>query len=247
MSQPGATLWQPPPLQFTLTPAEIHLWRAPLTCSAAALEQYQTLLSPDEATRANRFKFSEHRQRFIVGRGILRTLLGHYQHIAPQALKFTYATQGKPSLALDPAPLQFNLAHSQDLALYAITRDRPVGIDVEQIRPMDRLQELAERFFAPSEAAALGALPPHQQTTAFFRYWTSKEAFLKATGIGLAQLSGVEIALPPGQRACLVGVPPTEVEKSWQLQEVDPGIGFSGAVVTTGNDWHLTYWQFPSS
>jgi 4'-phosphopantetheinyl transferase len=247
MPQPGANLWQLPPPQFTLTTTEIHLWRAQLTCSAATLEQYQTLLSPDEANRANRFKFAEHRQRFIVGRGILRTLLGRYQHRAPQDLQFTYATQGKPSLAFDPAPLQFNLAHSQNLALYAITRDRPVGIDVEQIRPMDRLQELAERFFAPSEAAALRTLPPDQQTTAFFRYWTSKEAFLKATGIGLAQLSGVEIALPPRQLACLVSVPPTEVDKSWQLQEIDPGEGFSAAVVTTGQDWHLMYWQFPFS
>jgi 4'-phosphopantetheinyl transferase len=238
--------WQTPPSPLTLTASDVHIWRASLACTPAQLAHYQSLLSPDEQERASRFKFVEHYQHFIAGRGILRTLLGHYLAIAPQHLPIVYGAHGKPALA--PAyPVQFNVAHSQGLALYGITRDRPIGIDLEHCRPLNNLIALARRFFAPSEQAALAALPSDQQTIAFFRYWTSKEAYLKATGIGLTQLQGLEIALAPGS-ARLVNLPagtaPAGSSPLWQLQEFIPAAEFVGAIVTTGADQPYAYWQF---
>jgi 4'-phosphopantetheinyl transferase len=232
-------LWSAPPADLSLEAADVHIWRAELDCSTPALAHYQTLLSADEQARADRFKFGGHRQHFIAARGILRTLLSRYLPISPQALQFTYGTHGKPALA--PATLQFNLAHSQGLALYAITRDRPVGIDLEQLRPLTDLTALAQRCFAASECAALAQLDPTQQIPAFFRYWTCKEAYLKATGTGLSQLQGLAIALTPNQPARLLTLPHGAAPESWHLQELAPGAGFVGAIVTFGQ---ACYWQF---
>ena len=225
--------------------ADVHVWRAGLDCTAEQLAYYQSLLSSDEQERAARFQFVEHYQRFVAGRGILRVLLGRYLDREPQSLQFVYGNHGKPALAL-ASSIQFNLAHSQGLALYAITCDRPIGVDLEYLRPLDDLVALTRRFFATSEHAALMALPPDQQTVAFFRYWTSKEAYLKATGIGLTQLKDLEIALAPGA-ARLVNLPDSAALAPWQLQELAPAEGFVGAIVTTGSDGHCTYWQFPDS
>ncbi len=239
--------WQTPPPDLELGTSDVHIWRAELDCPAERSAYYHSLLSPDEQERAARFKFDEHRQRFIAGRGMLRTLLGRYLNMEPQHLQFVYGAHGKPALAHD-TPVQFNLAHSQGLALYGITRDRPIGVDLEHLRPLNDLIAMARRFFATNEYTALAALPSADQTTAFFRYWSSKEAYLKATGIGLAQLQAVEIALTPNS-ARLVNQPdgaaPCQgTSAPWQLQELAPGAGFVGAIVTTGTDWHCTYWQF---
>ena len=239
------TQWQSPLLQPQLGGADVHIWRAALDCPAATLAHYHSLLSADEHTRADRFKFAEHRQHFIVARGILRTLLGRYLTIAPKQLQFVYGSRGKPALAHDT--VQFNLAHSQSWALYAIRRDRPIGIDLEHLRPVSDLTALAQRYFAAREYAALVALPVAQQPAAFLRYWTCKEAYLKATGSGLAQLKGLEIALFPHQPACLVSLPDGAALSQWQLQELAPGDGLIGAIVTTSDPWQATHWQFTSS
>jgi 4'-phosphopantetheinyl transferase len=230
--------WQTPPLRLELGASDVHIWRASLACPAEQLRHYHHLLSADEQGRAARFKFSEHQQHFIAGRGILRTLLGRYLNIEPQHLQFVYGAHGKPALA-HATPVQFNLAHSQGVALYAITRDRPIGVDLEYLRPLNDLVSLAQRFFAASEHAALVALPSEQQTTAFFRYWTSKEAYLKATGSGLAQLQGLEITLAPGS-ARLVKLPDGAA--------LAPGEGFVGAIATPRVEaGHYIQWQFAAA
>src|SRR5919199_1621700 len=126
---------------------------------------------------------------------------------APPQLCFTYGRHGKPALATGTGgvPLRFNVSHSHGLALYAITRDREVGVDVERIRPEVAQEKIAERFFSPREVTVLRALPTPLQATAFFACWTRKEAYIKATGDGLSlSLKQFDVSLAPGEPVALL-------------------------------------------
>jgi 4'-phosphopantetheinyl transferase len=149
-------------------------------------------------------------------------------------LEFCYGPQGKPALAgvWSASGWHFNLAHSLDLALLAVTRSGPVGVDVERIRPLRDVDQLVSRFFSPRESAAFQALPAEQKPDAFFRLWTRKEAWLKATGEGIAESLGrVEVSFLPGEPARLLSLPGGPAALSgWRLHDLDPGPGFIAAL-----------------
>jgi 4'-phosphopantetheinyl transferase len=231
-------IWRLPSADVKIPVRSVQVWRADLDGSQQ-IESWLKLLSADEQDRADRFRFAQHRNRFIVGRGILRSLLSIYLQTDPKSLQFTYGEQGKPALIGNS--LHFNLAHSQRLALYAIC-DHPVGIDLEQIRVVSDLKSLTHRFFSKNEHQSICNLPSQQQPTAFFRHWVCKEAYLKATGEGLSKLKGLEISLT-AESARLVTVPDRAI-CNWHLQELTPGEGFVGAVVTSGENLSLDRWQF---
>ncbi len=231
--------WYLPAGKVKCPVGSVHVWRADLD-DLQQVEGWLKLLSSDEHDRADRFRFAQHRNRFIAGRGILRSLLSVYLQTDPKSLQFIHGQQGKPTLISNN--LHFNLAHSQGLALYAIC-DRPVGIDLEQVRMVSDLESLTQRFFAVNEHHSISNLPTQQQPTAFFRHWTCKEAYLKATGEGLSKLKGLEISLT--NSAHLVRVPEGSIH-NWQLQELAPGEGFVGAVVTMGENLSVDRWQFSS-
>lgn len=193
--------------------SEVHIWQINLD------EVQLNFLSPDEQVRADRFKFEVHRRRFIAGRSFLRSLLAQYLQTGPMALEFEYCSQGKP--ALKRSRLQFNLAHSQHCAVYAVTYDRAVGIDIEAIRPIADLDALVQRFFLPSEYQAIQA-----ENSLFFQYWTCKEAFLKATGTGLSKLKELEI-----ENAQLKTIPVEARSRKWYLQQLSVARDFAGAIV----------------
>lgn len=183
---------------LTLSQDEVHLWWVNLELSAENAENLAYILSEKEKERAKRFHFLYHQHRFIAARSALRIILGRYLNLNPQKIEFTYSDKGKPSIANleNHQRLEFNLSHSQTLALCGITSDRPIGVDIEQLRPMKDAAQLAQRFFCPSEFAVISPLPPGEQEKAFFRAWTAKEAFLKATGEGLSGgLDQVEVDL----------------------------------------------------
>ncbi|MBD1825756.1 4'-phosphopantetheinyl transferase superfamily protein [Cyanobacteria bacterium FACHB-DQ100] len=211
--------WQTPPDELRLGDSEVHIWLTNLDAISPSFE----MLSIGERSRADRFKFEQHRQRFIAGRGFLRSLLGCYLNTDPATLEFDYGAHGKPFLK--HSTLQFNLAHSQHLALHAVTYDRAVGIDIEQIRVIDQVERLAQRFFLPSEAEAVQTQPD-----LFFQYWTCKEAFLKATGIGLSGLKEIEI-----DRFQLRSIPPEARSQQWQLHPITISDQFAGAIVIEQN------------
>ena len=165
---------------------DVHVWRARTDLAWANQESDRAILSADELARAQHFVRAADAQRFIATRAILRRLLGSYLGIKPCALRFEYGRYGKPSLtgAVEGA-LCFSVAHSADAALVAVARGRRIGVDLELIRnpaPLD----VARQFFAPDELRALLSLPSAEQTTAFYRCWTRKEAYLKAKGVGLS-------------------------------------------------------------
>lgn len=228
-----------PPSDLRLQNDEVHVWRSSLDLPTESIEFFAKLLSDDEQIRADRFRFAQHRQRFIAGRGILRSLLSRYLQIKPDRLQFNYSETGKPFLKNQR--LQFNVAHSQELALYAVALDHPVGVDLEQIRAIADLDSLTQRFFTPNEHAAIAALSKSQQPHAFFRHWACKEAYLKATGDGLAKLQELEIYLDANQ-AYLKRIPQGNIE-DWHLRELDPEENFVGAIVSSSQHRNFTFWH----
>jgi 4'-phosphopantetheinyl transferase len=234
--------WQAPPNPLTLPAQEIHVWRAELHVPAITVEQLAQVLSPEELARANRFRRERDRQDFIVARSQLRMILGRYLAVAPHLLQFGYGDHGKPFLTQPAEALQFNVSHAQGLALYAIGRDRPVGIDLEYVqRPLGDMEQLIQRFFSAQEYAEWRSLPPEQRSSAFFRAWTCKEAYLKAIGTGLAQLDQVEVSLSPDRPAQFTRIHADTYP--WILQVWEPAPDYSAALAMAGQDWQLRYWQ----
>jgi len=169
---------------------------APMEVSAALWQ----LLSRDERERAAKFRYAKHRQHYIVARATLRRLLAERLRIAPRAVEFVETKYGKPRLAPvhGSADVEFNLSHSGSLAVYAFTSGRAVGVDVELIREVPDADDLAERFFSPTETASLRALPPDRRSLAFLACWTRKEAFIKALGLGLnCPLDAFDVTIDP--------------------------------------------------
>ena len=248
---PGQSLlWNHPPDNLILSSQDVHVWRAELEQPTAWVEKLSQTLSEDEQIRARRFYYERDRKHFIVGRGLLRTLLSRYVGIAPDQLQFCYSPRGKPSLAATGADstIQFNLSHSHGLALYAVTRDRQIGIDLEHIRSTSDVEKLAQRFFSPRESAIIHSLPPDQKQIAFFHAWTCKEAYLKATGEGLAQLEQVEVSLDLGEPPRLLSInkdcqPPTQ----WRLEALTPAIDYMATLTVEGQNWHLACWDWQGS
>lgn len=229
--------------RITLLPQEVHVWRVELDRNAEEIRQFRAMLSEDERKRADRFYFERDRHRFIVGRGRLRSLLAKYLQVAPEEIEFRYSAKGKPMLANVDRGLHFNLSHSGGLALYAIA-SQPVGIDLEQIRDLSDAEQLAKRFFTPAEAEAIATLPMAQKQAAFLNGWTRKEAYLKATGDGLAGLDEVEVSLIPGMPAKLLRIQGnSELASRWFIGELHPHPDYVAAVAIAGQDWQVCYFK----
>lgn len=221
---------------------EIHIWRTELDVPTAALIALRGLLCEEERERAARFRFDRDRDRYVAGRGLLRMLLACYLDLAPEALRFYYGAYEKPYLA--GVGLQFNLSHSGALAFLAVSATTEVGIDVELVTEENDLsrERIAERFFSPNEVAALRALPAAQQSHAFLRCWTRKEAFIKARGDGLSlPLDSFDVTLDGGHPPRLLrtgwsGEEPGE----WRLADLsDPGGAFIAAVASRSTGWRV--------
>lgn len=216
MEPKGHTLddltWLPAPKILALGKNEIHIWRMWLDQDTSAVENLRSMLSKDEQQRAARFKLERDRTRFIVVRGTLRKLLERYTGLSLNKHSFHYGRYGKPALPANSI-IYFNLAHSQDLVLYAFARERELGIDVECVRPEFADEEIAARYLSPRELSLLRALPSERRAERFFSYWTCKEAYLKAKGMGLqVQLNSFSVTLPD-----TVGTLPRDVETGWKV------------------------------
>ncbi|NOZ57755.1 MAG: 4'-phosphopantetheinyl transferase superfamily protein [Calditrichaeota bacterium] len=238
--------WAEPPSTLDLPPDAVHVWRVLLDVPESVVGIFFRFLSDDERKRAFRFHFDRDRRRFSVARGALRQILGAYLALEPSAIRFGYSDHGKPFLAgpdtgLD---LRFNVSHSDDVALVAVTQGREVGIDVEKLRPEFAGLEIAERFFSPAEVDALRSLPLELQSRGFFNCWTRKEAFVKATGKGLSfPLRAFDVTLVPGEAPKLLRVEGDDPSR-WTVLEVVPEPGFAGALVVEGDPVVPQGWQW---
>lgn len=227
---------------------EIHVWRAALTLKASQVHALAQILSPDEQARADRFQFQKDKVQYIATRGLLRVILGRYLDIEASQLLFCYNAYGKPALSNPPNDqrLRFNLSHSHGLSLYAVTRGREVGVDVERIEPDLVRTKVAEQFFSREEVKALRRLPRSLQPIGFFNCWTRKEAYIKARGEGLSlPLDQFDVSLVPGQPAALLYTHGDLEEASrWSLHDLAPGLGYAAAVAAEGHDWKIKCWQW---
>ena len=232
---------------LTLSDKDVHLWRLDLQAAAANESQWLAILSSDERARAARFHFQEHRQYYTAARAVLRELLASYLAADARELVFAYSQKEKPALggAYASRQISFNISHSGDIALLAFTRKRQIGVDVELIRQDFDTAQIAARFFSAVEQEQLAALPLEQRHEAFFRCWTRKEAYIKATGEGLSlPLRQFDVSLAPHDQDALLATRPDPMEaKRWSLRDVVVTPGYAGALCVSGTDWNLVDWS----
>jgi len=231
-----------------LTDSDLHIWRAILAGSSSEFSYYSSMLSPTELTRAERFYFERDRDRYIFGRGILRTLLGNYLGIKASEVEITYGAYGKPGLQskAEKKSLEFNLSHSNDRAMFVFNWNRIVGIDIEHIRPFSDADEFAERFFSQQEKELIKSLTDEKKWEAFFKLWTCKEALLKATGSGLTvPLNEAVISLGSNGSAQLTSIG-GDVEQAarWHLETFKPVADYQAAVILEGHAGQLIFQEF---
>ncbi len=241
--------WQPPAM-LVLARDEVHLWLVSLEQAPECVSQFWATLAPDEQARAARFVFEKDRRKFTVARGVLRALLGHYLQAPAATLRFTYNAYGKPALewpASQPA-LCFNLSHSHEMALYAFTYERALGVDIEYMRALvlEDYLLIARSHFSADEYVTLSALPEELRQQAFFNCWTRKEAYIKTRGKGISiPLDTFTVSLAPGEPAALLAsreAPHTVAAWSLSLPTVPPD--YAAALMVEGHTWRACSWQW---
>ncbi|MEA5537232.1 4'-phosphopantetheinyl transferase family protein [Crocosphaera sp. XPORK-15E] len=231
-------MWSFPTKSITLNNLDVNLWCMNLDLSKDQVDERFHILNDQEQIKAKRFQFEQHQRRFIVARSTLKIILSRYLNIPPDQITFEYSPLGKPKLSneINSQKIEFNLSHSQELAIYGITCDRLIGVDVEYIRPMPDAEQLAKRFFCPQEAEKINTLSSPDKDKAFFQLWTAKEAYLKATGEGISGgLDKVEIFLDSPLQ--LINLP------HWQLLSFTPQTDYLAAIVVAGNLGNVSYWK----
>ena len=204
--EPFELEWPPAPLHWKVDD-QVHVWSADLDQAAPVARRLKGTLSEDERMRAARFRFDQERERYGVGRGLLRTILAAYLDAEPASLVFEYGPQGKPSLAGEAGTrLVFNLSHSSRLALIAVARAGSVGVDVERVCWLAEAGSIVQRFFSSQEKATFENAPDNKKLRTFFHIWTRKEAALTCDGQGITQIdkpalsfNGFEQELAPAQ------------------------------------------------
>jgi 4'-phosphopantetheinyl transferase len=227
--------WPPPPSPspFALSGDQVHVWSARLLHPGFDPAAALATLSEGERQRARLFHFERDRKNFIARRSLLRVILGRYLGEEPSQVSLAQEERGKPRLnGADGAPaLHFNFSHSHNLALLAVGRLAPLGVDVEKIRPMPEMSEIAATFASAGEKARLAEAGPEQRLEVFFSVWTRKEAWLKATGEGIAgELGRMDCSQsPPG----------------WTFYTLSPAPGFVGALAASADTAEPLCWQWP--
>ena len=227
---------------------QVDIWKIHLGGEDWKIQDCERLLSPDELQRAASFYFEKHRRRFTCARAAMRQVLSTYTGVVPEKLTFSYGTQGKPALTseLESCGVEFNLSHSEELALLAVTRNQNIGIDIESVNPEFATKEIADRFFSAGEVRRLNALPACKQADEFFACWTRKEAYLKAVGGGLSiPLDSFEVAFGPGIPPALLLVRGDRNETTrWRIYDLEVTQGYRAALVAEGREHRLRYLQW---
>ena len=234
-------------MEGVLTKKEtIDLWHIPLTISEELEEALVALLAEDECAKADRYYFPRHRRRYIACRSALRLLLGQVLNVSPESILFTYGEHGKPELG-DFSGVYFNVSHSAERGIVAISHQYPLGVDVEFHRPDRDLLELAARYFTKNESARILTLTGEAQLQSFYNCWTRKEAILKAIGEGLMfPLDQCEVSLDETsgrvEIATVMGY--QEQLSQWRLFSFVPEPQCSGALAVLGPTSQVIHHQF---
>ncbi len=198
---------------------EIFAWLINLEAPPESSERLFGLLTTDEQSRALRYKIAKAREQFVIGRGLLRRLLGEYLAQEPQTVPLCYLPSGKPVLAGNSPPIHFNVTHTDGWAIVAVGYHR-LGVDIERVRPVTDVVGLVSRYFSHIEAEDFRRLPEPYHTAAFFRGWTCKEAVIKAAGATVAYLADFDVEVNPQFPPCVKAVrDPVLASTGWVLAE----------------------------
>ena len=214
----------------------VHVWTAHLDAIAGEeLAHLSTCLDAEEAVRAQRFHFERDRRHFTAARGWLRRLLAGYLEVAAEQIRFDYGARGKPFVRSPESNLCFNLSHSHGRAMFVFARDREVGIDLEAgARLGNDWPGLVRRVFSAREQTELAAIPIEARRAGFLNGWTRKEAYLKATGLGIVDgLQSIEVTLGPDRPPELLAGP---AGVNWSLHDLRTDDDFAAALVTESNE-----------
>lgn len=225
----------PPDSCYQLDSSDIHLWVVSLEALEPVIARFQSVLSHEERSRADRFRFDLLRRAFIVSRGSLRALLAQYLPVPVPDIRFSYGRNGKPRANAGQG-VHFNCSRSGDIALYAIALDCELGVDVEIVHPMDNMEQIARSYFCPEEAADLMEVQALERDLAFYRCWTRKEAYIKAIGSGLsAPLNSFRVTLKPDDPVKFIHLgADAGAAKMWMLHDLAPVPGYAGALAYCG-------------
>jgi len=232
----------PPPLSA----AVVHVWRMWLAQPADAITALRQTLSADERERLARLRRPEARERFTITRGLLRATLAYHLQISAAEIRFDYLPQGKPVLAYPATDVQFNLSHSREMILCAVTRRRAVGIDGEFFRTIREREKFANRFFSENERAWLATASPDEKPRVFFEIWTRKEAYLKACGDGVTRhLRGIDVSPAPADPFAIRQIADRPAEAArWRVATFVPAPKAIAALAVEGSDWQPSFWQW---
>jgi 4'-phosphopantetheinyl transferase len=227
---------------------QVHLFCAALPEFKSQIRQFERFLSRAEIERATRFHFVKDRNSYIVRHALLRLILGRYLSVLPEELEFEYGEFGKPALKSSPVVLHFNTAYSSELVMFGITTLGPIGVDIERVHSIPEFEDIAAQYFCPQEAAMMRALPEERRMKAFYSCWTSKEAYLKATGEGIAEsLNKVEVTLDSSLQGQTLHLPGDDPHGSWELHTFSPAVGYVGALAIKARISSLRLWRVPAS
>ena len=213
----------------------VDIWTIDLKAiDQTAFLYIDSLLHPDELTRAQRYASPQKRRDFALARGFLRHVLSRYVSTPAQDLVFTLSPQGKPALVTPKqrAPF-FNLSHSRNYVCLAVSPNRRVGVDIEVLdKDIQRLDKIASFAFSDPEVQALSTYPATSRREAFYTLWTAKEAYVKGTGEGLTRLRNISCRIHCAWKSLIVqGI---NGEDSWRLHHFQPWPHVQGAVATEG-------------
>lgn len=223
---------------------EIHVWSFLLEGSEEARIRCEELLPESERARGRRFYHEHHRHAFVFAHGLMRHILGAYCRCDPAALEFVAGEFGKPMLrgeGIDPPnAVSFNLSHSHGRALLAVSAQREVGVDIEQVSERTNVLGIASSYFCGPELEAIQRASAEQRADTFFRYWSAKEAVLKAQGVGLnVALDSFQILFDEGWATATVESHTPQMAADWRVRSLPCDGGWFAAVVAGGDAWSV--------
>lgn len=227
---------------------EIHIWVIDLIQPDSNYLNFKKLLNEEEISKLDQYIFNSDKRRYIVSHGFLKEIIGKYLDINPHDISFKKSSLGKPCLeeTLKPINFEFSLAHSGELAIYALTKRRKVGVDIEYIRRKIDYMKIALKFFTKREKDILDSLGKDQKKMAFFNCWTRKEAFIKAFNEKLLDFQDFEVTIIPNNAPQIIDVQGYPMEsKRWSMMSFSPAESYIGTLVGEGRNWkprfHYTY------
>jgi 4'-phosphopantetheinyl transferase len=241
-----SNIWKITTNDLSLSPDYIDIWKIDLNIEDKNIFNHAKCLSNEERTRADKYISGKKSREFIITRSSLRNILGHVLKVNPGVFEFCYSKHGMPMLSPRSGfpDISFNVSHSFDVSLIAITINQAVGIDVEKVRTDIEYEKLAVRFFSDNEYQAIMQYHDQLRLRAFFATWTRKEALVKAIGTGIAMgLKSFDVSVNPDGPAKLLETRwNPDLQNEWSITSIDTGDDYFACLATISGAREIRHW-----